>query len=211
MTRNPVIAWLVKALREYRRQSAPVTYGFVGLVSGIYGFEALQTFTRGLPGTDVFATGLFAVAPAFAWLLAPFLHANIDHVLASVFGLLWLGIPLEEHFSRWRYVAFLVGSGYLATLFGAIQIVAFAGGPIAAYGSSGTVFALSGFALVHLPRDHLLLSRIEWLAVGMGVLSLMFVVVDPFTGPYFGAEWVNGGHVGGFVVGLVAGSRSSDR
>jgi membrane associated rhomboid family serine protease len=34
---------------------------------------------------------------------------------------------------------------------------------------------------------------------------LLSVLFDVFTGPYFTAQWMNGGHISGFVIGAVVG------
>lgn len=203
---NPVVAWLQDALAEYTDHSAPVTYGLIGLVVGVFAVEMVYAYTRGLGSTRVFATGLFGLVPWLAWPLAPLLHSGSLHFLASVGGLWLLGLPVEQHWRRWRYAAFLFASGYLATAIGVLFIAPFTEKAIAFYGSSGMIYALAGFALAYLPFQRGRVTASEWLAVFVGAIALLSVASDPFTGPYFAPDWINGGHLGGLVVGLGAGS-----
>lgn len=203
---NPVLTWLGKALSEYRDQDAPITYSLLGLVIGIFVAEIYFTFTHDLASIRVFATGLFGVLPYAAWPLAPVLHRGVPHFLASIGGLWVLGIPVEQELSRWRYAAFLLISGCITTVIGAGVMLLFSDGQIAYYGSSGIIYALSGFSLYYFPHWYRDVSRIESVAVLVGAIGLLFVVIDPFTGPYFTVRWVNGGHMGGFVIGLLIGS-----
>lgn len=136
--------------------------------------------------------------------MAPLLHRGLLHWIASVVGLVFLGSAIERHWSRWRYIGFLLFSGYGATAAGAVVMRAFTDSQIAFYGTSGIVFALAGFALVHLPWSHLRVTQVEWFAAFIGVVALLQVIADPLTGPYFDPYWINGGHAAGLVIGAVA-------
>lgn len=209
MTNNPVLDWLVEAVREYPEMEAPVTYTLVGVITGVFIVEVGMTLYLSLSRIQVFSTGVFGVYPWLAWPAAPFMHRGVPHFVGSIFGLVVLGLPLERHWSRWKYIGFLVVSGYFATAAGAVFMLLFADQQIAFYGTSGIVYALAGFALTHLLRSHTSLTRIEWIAVLMGVISLASVVIDPFIGPYFNEYWINGGHISGFVLGALVGWFSS--
>ncbi len=202
---NPVLDAVWEAVRENWNRRAPVTYAVIGFVVGIFAFEVVFTLTRGLAGIQVFATGLFGVAPYLAWPLSPFLHRGVLHLGSSLAGLWLLGLPVEEHWRRWRYVAFLLASGYIATTVGVVTMAPFTGKNIAFYGSSGMIFALGGFAVVFFPRWFGEVETSEWLATLVGAVAVVTVAVDPLTGPYLTPDWVNGGHLGGLVVGMVVG------
>lgn len=197
------VVW--EALRENWDRQAPVTYAVIGFVVGIFAVEVVFTLTRGLAGIHVFATGLFGVAPYVAWPLSPFLHRGSLHFGSSLVGLWLLGVPVEQYWTRWRYAAFLLASGYVATAVGVATMAPFTTKSVAFYGSSGMIFALGGFALVYFPRWFGEVKTSEWLATFVGAVALLTVVIDPLTGPYLTAEWINGGHLGGLVVGLVVG------
>lgn len=205
LTENPMLEVVWEALRENWAHQAPVTYAIIGFVVGIYAVEVVFTLTRGLAGTRVFATGLFGVAPYVAWPLSPFLHRGILHFGSSLVGLWLLGVPIEQHWGRWRYAAFLLASGYVATAVGVATMVPFTAKNVAFYGSSGMIFALGGFAVVFFPRWFGEVQKNEWLATLVGTVAVVTVVVDPLTGPYLTAEWINGGHLGGLTIGVVVG------
>lgn len=200
-----VAAWLVQMVEDLSEEQAPITYSLVVLGTAVFLAEIVATFYYGLSSMQVFATGIFGVYPGVAWLLSPLLHRDPFHFLGNMVVLVFAGAAVERHWTRWRYIGFLIGSGYGATAAGAVLIHLFAGGQIAFYGLSGVGFALAGFALSHLPWSHLRLSRPEWFAVGIGFLALLTVVVDPFTDPYLHYKWINGGHLAGFVLGVYAG------
>lgn len=200
---NPALDWTWQALREYVDQDAPVTYSLLGIIIGIYAAEVYFMVRYNLDSTQVFATGLFGVLPVAAWPLAPVLHKGFLHFASSLFGVFLLGVAVEQTMSRWRYVAFLVVSAYLSTAAGVLVMWVFADGRLAFYGSSGIIFALAGYTVATLPWVGRRLREFEKMAVVLGLISMLTVLVDPLTGPYFTVHWVNGGHLGGIVVGLL--------
>lgn len=202
---NPALALLWEAFQENRGHRAPVTYSVIGFVVGMFAVELVFTYQYDLASTRVFATGLFGVAPTVAWALSPFLHKGVFHFFASLLGLWLLGLPIEQSWGRWQYAIFLLGSGYLATAAGVALLVPFTAQDVAFYGSSGMIYALSGFAVVYYPRWFGEVRKSEWLAVFVGAVGLLYVLVDLVTGPFLTAEWVNGGHLGGLVVGVLVG------
>lgn len=205
----PEPSWYRDALKEYITQDSPVTYTVIGLIFGIFTAEVYFMYTKDLTSPQLFATGLFDIAPFIAWPLAPILHKGVFHLVGSIFGIFFLGIPVEKDLGKRMYTAFLVASGYLSTAIGAGVMLLFADGGIAFYGSSGIVFALAGYAVVALPRGVRALERFETVAVFIGAISVGFVVLDPVTGPYLTVDWVNGGHLGGLIVGIVVGWASN--
>lgn len=205
ITENPVLDVVWEALQENWNLHAPVTYAVIALVVAVFGVEVAFTVTQGIAGIDVFATGLFGVAPYLAWPLSPFLHRGILHFGSSLAGLWLLGPPIEQYWRRWHFAAFLLGSGYIATVIGVATMAPFTAKKVAFYGSSGMIFALGGFAVAFFPRWFGEVETSEWLATFVGAVAVVTVLVDPFTGPYFSADWVNGGHLGGVVVGLLVG------
>lgn len=202
--RNPLVDWFLEMIREIPEEDAPITYSLIGVITGIFIIEIGMTLFYGLPQVHIFSTGLFGVYPTVAWIAAPLLHRGPLHWIASVVGLLFLGTAVERHWSRWRYLGFLLLTGYGATAAGALVMRVFTDSQLAFYGTSGIVFALAGFAVVHLPWSHLRVTRVEWFAAFIGVVALLQVIADPLTGPYFDPYWINGGHAAGFVIGGIA-------
>jgi membrane associated rhomboid family serine protease len=202
--RNPVVDWLLEMVQGIPEEDAPVTYSLICLITIIFIIEIGMTLFYGLPQIRIFSTGLFGEYPTAGWIAAPLLHRGLLHWIASVGGLLFLGTAVERHWSRWRFVGFLLIAGYGATAAGALVMRAFTKSQLAFYGTSGIVFALAGFALIHLPWSHSRVTRVEWFAAFIGVVALLQVIVDPLTGPYFDPYWINGGHMAGFVIGGMA-------
>jgi len=194
-----------KSLFDNLYEEAPVTYSLIGVITGVFLIEIWLTHSLSLRGIRVLAAGIFATNPLLAWSISPFLHNGFSHFLANTLLLFALGVPVERHWSWWKYAGFLIFSGYISIGFGAGNILLFSDKQAAFYGISGSVFALAGFALVHLLQDHSRLKRNELLAVLGGIAALLTVLIDPLTGPYFGPSWINGGHLSGFVVGSLVG------
>jgi membrane associated rhomboid family serine protease len=205
MSDGSVLSSVQTVLRAYATSEATVTYIVISLIAVVFLSEVLMTAFTSLGSIQVFATGLFGVHPTVAWPLSPVLHRGFRHFAASVFGLLVVGVPVEQHWSRTRYTAFLILTGYATIAAGAGVLWVLADQPVAFYGTSGVIYALAGYSLTHLPRQHTTRSAIEAVAVVVGILAFLSVVLDPFTGPYFAARWVNGGHISGFMIGAVVG------
>ncbi|MCY4730554.1 rhomboid family intramembrane serine protease [Natronomonas gomsonensis] len=190
---------------QYREADSTITYLLMSLVAAVFLIEILVTGFRGLGSIQVFATGVFGVYPWIAWPLSPVLHKGILHFAASLVGLLVVGVPIETHWNWKRYTVFLVLTGYATILAGAAVLGWFSDQQVAFYGTSGIIYALAGYSLTHLPRKHDELSLVEKFAVFIGVVALLSVLIDPFTGPFFEPRWINGGHTSGFLIGAVIG------
>ena len=193
------------ALTQYRVTRAPVTYGLIWVVTTIFAIEVVFTALFGVRSIRVLATGSFKLHPELAWVFAPILHAGSRHFLANVGGLLVLGIPLEQHFTKRRFGSFILATAYLSTLGGWLAQAMFTTAPIAVYGISGTVFALAGYALVHSCRANDRLPAFEWIAMLVGLAAAVTVAYDPITGQYLHPGWINGGHATGMMIGLLVG------
>jgi len=202
---NPAVSALRSGFQEYRESTSTITYLLMTLVAAVFLIEIAVTAFRSLSSIRIFATGVFGVYPWIAWPLSPVLHRGFLHFAASIVGLVVVGIPIERHWSRRRYSAFLLLTGYTTIVFGAAFLSVFSDQQLAFYGTSGIIYALAGYSLTHLPRRHDNLDLIEKFAVFIGFAALVSVLIDPFTGPYFEPLWVNGGHTSGFLIGAVAG------
>ncbi|MFB1064853.1 rhomboid family intramembrane serine protease [Natrinema sp. H-ect4] len=205
MEENTAVSGLKKAFQQYQEADSTVTYLLMTVVAAVFLLEIFVTAVRSLSSIRIFATGVFGVYPWIAWPLSPVLHRGFLHFSASIVGLIVVGIPIERHWSRRRYLAFLVLTGYTTIVFGAAFLSVFSDQQLAFYGTSGIIYALAGYSLTHLPRRHNDLDLIEKFAVFIGVAALLSVLIDPFTGPYFEPRWINGGHASGFLIGAVAG------
>jgi membrane associated rhomboid family serine protease len=194
---------LRKAVTQYRTVEASITRTLIWVVAIMFSSEIFVTAIFGIRSIRVFATGLFKIKPELAWMLAPVLHAGFKHVLTNIGGLVLMGFPLEQHFTKRRFAIFVIGTAYLSTMGGWFAQTMFTTNQIAMYGISGTVYALAGYGLVHFGLSTDRLSAFEWIAMMFGLGAAVTVVIDPFTGPYLHPDWINGGHATGFLIGVI--------
>lgn len=120
---------------------------------------------------------------------AAFLHAGLLHIAVNMLSLVLIGPFLEREIGRWRFIAVYL----LSALGGSAAVYAF-GSPLeAVIGASGALFGLLGACLVLGRRLGL---DLQWL-VGMIVINFVFT---------FSVSGISKlGHIGGFVVGVLAG------
>jgi len=211
MRENPAISGLKTAYEEYLQANSTITYALMTVVAAVFLVEVVLTAVLGLQSVQVFATGLFGVYPWIAWPFSPILHRGILHFAATLIGLTIVGIPVERYWGWRRYTAFLLVTGYVTVVLGVGFMAVFSNKQLALYGMSGVVYALAGFSFTYLPYRGKDLELIEWFAVFIGVVALVDVLVDPFTGPYFAPKWINGGHTSGFIIGAAIGLLRSNK
>jgi membrane associated rhomboid family serine protease len=205
MSENPAVSTLKKGYGEYTEGDSKVTYLLGIIVAAVFILEVAFTAIRSLDSIQILATGMFGVHPAIAWPLSPVLHRGFLHFGANLIGLLTVGVPIEKHWTRRRYSLFLVLTGYLTIAAGTGFMLIFSDSPVAFYGTSGVVYALAGYSLIHLFQSHIQFNLTEIVAAFIGFVALVSVVVDPFTGPYFEPLWINAGHASGLLIGAGAG------
>ncbi len=175
-----------------------VTQAFLGL--NILVFVVSVLMGDGLFGQRV-AGGLIEDGAAFGpiidtqgewWriITSGFLHFGLFHIGFNMYALWMLGPPLERSLGRVRfslvYVACLLGGSFGALLVSPRALTA---------GASGAIFGLMGLMLMASRST----GRSMW-DTGLGpVLLLNFIIT-------FGVRSISvGGHVGGFLVGLLSG------
>ncbi|RAW45393.1 rhomboid family intramembrane serine protease [Halorubrum sp. 48-1-W] len=100
-------------------------------VVGLVGLFALSTPLSAAPWTVV--TSVYA-------------HGSIGHLLANALALLLVGPLVERRTTRFRFHAFVVGTGALAGI-AQVTLGGLFGPPTAVLGLSGAVFALGGYLL----------------------------------------------------------------
>jgi membrane associated rhomboid family serine protease len=159
---------------------------------------------------------LFLNYPLVAWPLSPFLHSGTPHFLANVVVLALTGIEAQRHLSDRQYVGLFLVTAVVTATVGAATMLPFTDGPVASYGISGFVFALATYLLVHLPMAHdepvftpagFNFDRhpLEVVGLLLGVSVVLLVSIDVGGALLNGFRGVNGGHLGGAVVGILAG------
>jgi len=128
-------------------------------------------------------------------LTSMFIHAGLWHVMANMFTLFFFGQYIISLVGENRFFAVYFGGGIL----GGILYVLLAQPFSVAVGASGAVFAIGGALAVLRPRIKVIIFPIPiqiplWVAVIGGFLILSF---------FPGIAWQ--GHLGGLIVGLIAG------
>jgi membrane associated rhomboid family serine protease len=193
---------MITAFQQYSDAKAPITFGLIGFVGGIFIGEIFLATLIGTSSVEVFATGLFKLYPMIAWPLAPFLHQGVVHFTSNVVGLILFGLPVEDELSSRQYAVFSVVVAALSTALGAVLMASGTTKPIAFYGISGVVYALAGFAFVHFATHESRMEVIEWIAFVGGAAAVLHVGFDVLTGLLISGNTINGGHLTGLIVGI---------
>jgi len=145
-------------------------------------------------------------------LTSMFVHAGFGHIFANMFTLYFFGRALLGLVGQGRFLIIYFVGGLLAsicyivfTLMGGILGIAFLGSPfIPVVGASGAVFAIAGALVAMMPKLPVIIFPIHipmrlWIAV-IG----MFVIFSIF-GIFYVLPIAWQAHLGGLVVGLIAG------
>jgi membrane associated rhomboid family serine protease len=132
------------------------------------------------------------IAAHHVWLLVTsgFMHAGLLHLLLNMYALFWLGQMIEPALGHARFLAI-----YFASLLCGSLGVLLLQPHVSAVGASGAIFGLFGASLVMARNRNISLMQTGLLPV----LVLNFVITF-----LPGSNIAYGGHVGGFLGGLVA-------
>jgi membrane associated rhomboid family serine protease len=130
-----------------------------------------------------------------------FFHGGILHLAGNMLFLWIFGNNIEDHLGWFRYLAFYLLGGVVATL---AHVAVQPGSTIPLVGASGAIAGVMGAYLIWFPRARILTLVFIFLIEipAMWVLGFWFVsqfFIDPTSGVAATA------HVGGFVFGIVAG------
>ena len=131
-----------------------------------------------------------------------FMHANFQHILFNMFGLVIFGTAVEQIFGPKRFLGF-----YLACGFGALALhlisPLWTGYASGAWGASGAVMGVSvAYAVIYPHRKLMLLF--PPIPVKAWILVSFFVLLDLYSG--FGTSdsgIAHFAHIGGAIVGFV--------
>ncbi|WP_144905079.1 rhomboid family intramembrane serine protease [Halobellus captivus] len=189
---------------QHRALAAPLTDLLVIVVCGVYAIQAAQTALWNVSSVFETTNYVYFREPWLAWLLAPLLHGGLTHVVPNVLTLFAFGRIAEGHLPQRQFAAMVVVAAVGSILALVAWSVVFAPDSyVAVYGISGVVFAVGGFAVVHLPR-HGRATDLELLATLFGVCAVALVGVEALTALAFRAPAsVNVGHAVGLLVGVV--------
>jgi membrane associated rhomboid family serine protease len=180
-----------------------VTLGAVALLSAVF---ALELLVSGVYGVRAWAYVFLAGAePTPGWVLAPFAHRGLFHLLSTASVLLVYGALVETVLGRTAYFGLCVAAAYLST---AAQVVGYvAGAPgIGTLGASGVALALVAFLAVRTllgGRTVRPATDVDWVFAVSGVVVVGYILANDFvpgfaplqgTAPY--------GHAAGIAVGI---------
>lgn len=179
-----------------------VTLGVVALLLAVFALELAVWWRFGARSWE--ALFLAPREPTLGWLLAPFAHRGLPHLVTTLVVIVVYGGLIEEFLSGETYLAFYVLASYAST---GAQILAYASGAPGrgTLGASGAALALVAlFVTVTLARlreadDP---TTVEVVFAGTGLVVLGLVVANDFVA---GVDLASGtaplGHLGGTVVG----------
>ena len=186
----------------------PGTAAVVVILCAVFVFEwyVLATF-----GFETFVWLFVArLDPSVGWVVAPFAHESLPHLVTTVVTVLVFGTFAESRLRESRFFAFLVVAAYLST---AAQVASYAVAPAngaGTLGTSGGALALTAFVVVQSLRTYNVTGRWsfegEWVWALTGVAVLALLLANDFV------PWVslNGGtaavgHLAGVLVGVAFG------
>ena len=184
-----------------------VTLGVVSLLCAVFVFELVVWYQYGVAGWQYIF--LAHARPSPGWVMAPFSHRSISHLVTTVSVILVYGGLVEERLPPATYFAFYVLAGYASTI---AQLVEYLNGlaGLGTLGASGAALGLVTFYATTTAADYMTdphsVSTVERLfAVTGTVISLLIVTNDFVPGIVFTTGTAPLGHAGGMAAGLVYG------
>lgn len=135
----------------------------------------------------------------FSVMASLFLHGSLFHIASNMWFLWLFGNNIEEVFGRFRYLAFYLAGGVIATL-GFVAFQADQAAPLV--GASGAIAAVLGAYLALFPTRRILGLIGIWPVPVPAALFLGLWFFGQFGTQDGGVAWE--AHVGGFAFGFVA-------
>ena len=192
-----------------------VTWGLIGACVLVYlsqgSGEAFQRLALGLgviPATvtgEAELSGEFYLVPPLATLVTSmFLHGGFMHLLGNMLYLWVFGDNVEDSMGHFRFLAFYLICGVLASL---AQVVAEPGSTTPTIGASGAVSGVLGAYLMLHPKAKVLIPI--WI---IPIYVPAFILLLIWIGMQFFSAWSGGpagggvawwAHIGGFVAGAI--------
>jgi membrane associated rhomboid family serine protease len=143
-------------------------------------------------------------------LTAMFMHAGWMHILGNMVFLYAFGPEIEDAMGRFRYLAFYLLSGLIASL---AQIAAMPHSTVPNLGASGAIAGVMGAFLITYPHDQIrILVLFGWFvritAMPAALLVGLWFIIQLFSQIGSLADVQSGGvaylaHIGGFIFGVV--------
>lgn len=187
--------------------SKRVTLGVIALLFVVFAFELLVWELYGAPGWQyIFLAG---VRPTPGWIMAPFSHRSISHLVTTVSVVAVYGGLVEDRLAPATYFAFYVLAGYASTV---AQLIEYLDG-LAGLGTLGASGAALGMVTFHTTtaaarylRDPGSVSAVELAFAATGLVIVGLVVTNDFvSGIVFTRGTAPLGHAGGMLAGVCYG------
>lgn len=152
------------------------------------------------------------LSPVITPLTSMFLHGGVAHVMGNMLFLWIFGDNVEDRIGRFRFLLFYLLAGYIAAL---VHVLSRTDSLLPTVGASGAIAGVMGAYLVGFPKAKLAVIIPPFFFLRLWVPAFAFLIlwfVLQFIGGWF--DWASigdtggiafGAHVGGFVVGLLAG------
>lgn len=134
-----------------------------------------------------------------------FIHASFVHLIGNMLFLFLIGVPLEERVGKAKFAAIYFIAGFVGTL---LESMVRWGSPLPIIGASGAIAGAIGGMFILYPRDRIpmflgpiLLPNVPVWAAALSFFAfqLYYVFVD------VGSTVAYSAHLGGFVMGMLAG------
>ena len=202
---TPVVTWGLIAINVavflYQvslgpREGRLFVYEYGAIPAVIFGFQAL-------PGS------LAAIPPQLSLFTNMFLHGGWLHLIGNMWYLWIFGDNIEAAMGRFRYLAFYLISGFLASMSHALSDMS---SVVPAVGASGAISGVLGGYLLLYPRAQVLVlvplgffTRLMYIPAGF-VLGFWFVLQllsGSMSGKQSGGGVAFWAHIGGFLVGMM--------
>jgi membrane associated rhomboid family serine protease len=201
-TGDPTLAGGLRWLATKR-----VTLGVVSFLLAAFAVELAVWWAFGPATWESLFVATVEASPA--WVLAPFAHRGVAHLLTTVSVIVVYGALVETALPAAAFLTFYVAAGYAST---AAQLAASLGGTTSpgTLGASGAALALVALftttVLVARVRNPATVTSIELLFAGTGLVIAAVVLANDFVA---GVQVARGtapyGHLGGLLTGLVFG------
>jgi membrane associated rhomboid family serine protease len=145
--------------------------------------------------------------PVYLTLLTSmFMHGGIAHILGNMWFLWIFGDNIEEDLGRWRYVAFYLLCGLVASLAHVTVSMGTDSARIPSLGASGAISGVMGAYLVLHPRRRVTVIMLRiithvpgFVAVGLWFVFQVISGLDLLGSQTGGVAY--GAHIGGFIAG----------
>jgi membrane associated rhomboid family serine protease len=181
-----------------------VTLGVIALLLAVFAFEYVVLTAYGVAGWQYIF--LASLDPTPGWVMAPFAHRTITHLLTTLVVIVVYGALVEAWLSDSAVLAFYVFAGYASTV---AQLLAYASGApgIGTLGASGAGLGLVTLYAVRTTGRAVwrpdTVTAVDGVFTGSGLIIVSLVLANDFLpGVVFASGTAPLGHVGGMIAGV---------